>query len=871
MLRRVKAVWEYLAHRRPFEAELDEEIRSQFEMMVDRLRARGMSEAEARRAARIEFEGVEVVKENVRGAMAGNGIDTFFQDLRFGWRAFRRNPAFTAVTATTLALGIGVTAAIFSVFYGILLQPMPYEKPERLVRIWASFRDTAPARAPISGPMFVEAVRRQSAFTGIAAIWVVAPRTFAGDDPEQLKCAHVTANFFDVLGVRAAAGRTFSRTDTGSPAVMLTSGIFGRRFLGDRGILGKGLSTREGPAVLAGVLPATFELRFAPDANIPPDVQMFDVFGNGLERQSGRFLRLVARMKPGVSMRDAQADLDRISADIQRDLPQAANLGMQLKLAGLQEDAYGDVSGALRALFAGAACVLLIACVNVTSLLSARAADRRKEIALRLTLGASRARVLRQLLAEALLLCTIGGAGGVAVGTAVYRAILAIRPERLARLSESGLNWPVLGFAAATALVSAAVFACVPAAECFRLNLFDTLRASGRAWLSRLQRRAGEALVAIEVALGFVLVTGAFLAARSLTNIERVRPGFKAQGRLTFQVPVGFSPAARQGLIVWESDLASIPGVTAVGAISHLPLDHDLPNWYGSFRPAEMTKEAAERLIADYRAITPGYFSAMGVRLMEGRIFDWRDTQGAEPVAIVDETVAREGWKGKSPLGKSMDLEGEPVTVVGVVEHVRNHSMTEDVRGVLYRPVMQSPRSPLTFVAKTPLDPLSLVPAIRAKLKARDSARALGKIRPMAGYVEQAVAPAGFTALLAGIFGLLALILAATGIYGVLNYQVSRRLPEMGIRSALGAHAWNLLGMVLRESAVVVAAGMALGLLGAMLAGRWMSGVMFGVSPWDPMSILAAAVLVPLAALAGCWRPARRAAMSNAMEMIREE
>jgi predicted permease len=830
-----------------------------------------MSEAKARRAARIEFEGVEAVKENVRGAMAGNGIDTFLQDVRFGWRAFRRNPSFTAVTAGTLALGIGVTAAIFSVFYGILLHPLPYEKPERLVRIWAAFRDTGPARAPISGPMFVEAARRQRAFTDVAAIWVVAPRTLAGDEPEQLKCAHVTANFFDVLGAKAAAGRTFLRTDTGGPAVMLTSGIFERRFLGDRGILGKGLSTREGPAVLAGVLPAGFELRFAPDANIPPDVQMFDVFGNGLERQSGRFLRLVARVKPGVSLRDAQADLDRVSADIQRDLPQAVNLGMQLRLAGMQQDAYGDVSGALRALFAGAACVLLIACVNVTSLFSARAADRRKEIALRLTLGASRARILRQLLAEALLLCTIGGAAGGAVGAAVYRAILAVRPERLARLSEEGFNWPVLGFAAAAAMASAVVFACVPAMECFRLNLFETLRASGRAWLSRLQRRGGQALVAVEVALGVVLVTGAFLTARSLANIERVRPGFQAKGRLTFQVPIGFSPAARQALIDWEADLASIPGVTAVGAISHLPLDHDLPNWYGSFRPTGMTKEAAERLIADYRAITPGYFSAMGVRLIEGRIFDLRDAQSAGRVAIVDETVAREGWKDESPLGKPMDLEGEAVTVVGVVEHVRNHSMTEDVRGVLYRPVMQSPRSPLTFVAKTPLDPLSLVPAVRAKLKARDSARALGKVRPMAGYVEQSVAPAGFTAALAGIFGLLALILAGTGIYGVLNYQVSRRLPEMGIRSALGARARDLLAMVLRELAVVVGAGLALGLVSAIAAGRWMSGIMFGVSPRDPLSMLSAAALVPLAALAGCWRPARRAATSNAIEMIREE
>ncbi len=582
-------------------------------------------------------------------------------------------------------------------------------------------------------------------------------------------------------------------------------------------------------------------------------------------------MRLVARLKPGVSLQEAQRDLDRVSKEVEQALPDTAGIGMRFQLASLQQDAYGDVSGALSALMAGAACVLLICCVNVTSLLAARAADRRKEIALRLTLGASRARILRQLLAEALLLCGIGGALGAIAGNVVFRAILAIRPERLARLTDAGLNWPAMAFAAAAAMAAAVVFACVPALECFRLNLFETLRATGRAWLSRMQRRAGQALVIAEVALGFVLVSGAFLAARSLANIERVRPGFDAGGRLTFQLPVGYSPAMRQAVLDWESEMGTIPGVTSAGAISHLPLDADLPNWYGGFRPAEMPAGTAQGLIADYRAITPGYFTAMGIRLMEGRAFNAGDRAGSLPVAIVDETVARAGWGGESPVGKTMVTEEAKFTVVGVVEHVLNHSMTQDVRGVLYQAELQSPRSPLTFVLKTPLDPLSLIPAVRAKLRVRDPNRALGKIRPMTGYVEQSIAPAGFTAALAAIFGLLALILAGTGIYGVLNYQVSRRLPEMGIRSALGAGAGDLLKMVLRESAAVVGVGIAAGLLGAALAGRWMGTLMFGVSPSDPLSIAAAAILLAAAALVGCWRPARRAATSSALEMIREE
>ena len=871
MLRRLRHLFDHVLHRRRVEDELNEEVEASFAMTVDRFVAQGMPLSAARRAARIEFEGVEQVKEKIRDGLVGSAFLVFFQDARYAWRGLCRRPSFAFIALLTLALGIGVNTAVFSVFHGILLHPLPYDHPERLVRIWASYRDAGYARAPFSGPMLAEIERRNRALSAVAGIWVVEPRMLNGGDPEQVKCAHVTDNFFDVLGVRASQGRTFIKEDIGTPAAMLTDGIFRRRFLGNPDVLGKGLPTTDGPATLAGVLPADFQLLFAPDANIPADIQIFDMFGPKLRNMTGRFLRLVARLKPGVTLEDAQRDLDRVAMEMRAAFPNMAANQMQLRVAGLQADAFGDIQRALTVLFAGAAFVLSICCVNVTSLLLARASDRRREIALRLTLGASRGRILRQLLAEAFVLCLFGGVLGVAVGWAGFRGLLAIRPERLARIADASLSWPVLAFAATASLAAALVFALVPAIESFRVDLIATLRAGGRGWLGRLHRRAGGALVVGEIALGFVLVTSAALTARSLAKVEQVHPGFEARHLLTFQFPVGYSPEERRAIVELETQLAGVPGVERVGAISHLPLDQDLPNWYGPYRAQGITQQQAATTASDFRSITPGYFAVMGARLIEGRYFDQQDRDGGRHVLIIDEVVARSAWPGESPIGRTIEIQGNSLSVVGVVEHVRNHSLTEDIRGVVYFPVDQSPRSPLTFILKTSLPPLSLVPAVRATLREHNPNLAMGKIRPMTAYVERAKAPASFTAVLAAIFGVLALLLAATGIYGVLNYQVSRRLPEMGIRAAVGASGRDLLGLVLREGFVLAGAGVVLGAACALAAGHWLGALLYGVSARDPLSYGLAALLLPAAALLGCWLPARRAATASPADMIREE
>jgi len=816
-------------------------------------------------------------KEKVRDGLVGSVVPAFLQDVGYAWRGLRRRPSFALIALVTLALGIGVNTAIFSVFYGVLLRPLPYHNPQELALIWTSFRTAGNARAPVSGAILGEIEHRNRSLAGVAGIWTVT-RTFTGDNPEQVKCAKVTFNFFNVLGVSAARGHTFTKEESGSPAIMLTDGFFSRRFAADEKLIGKGLPM-DRANTLVGVLPADFQLHFAPDSNVPADVQVFDTFANSIYAvRKQYYIRVVARLKPGVSMVQAQRDLDRVAAEIRGSYIEYAAENLQFRITGMQADAVRDVQPALAALFTGSAFILVICCVNVASLLIARASDRRREIALRLALGASRGRILRQLLAEGTLLCFLGGAAGLAVGWAGFRGLLAIRPERFARIADIGLSWPVLAFAAACSLAAALFFGLAPAIESFRLDLISTLRAGGRGWFGRLHRRAGGALVVGEIMLAFVLVTCAALTARTLTSIEQVRPGFEPRHLLVFQI-AGNMGGAPSALSDWEAQLATLPGVERVGAVTHLPLDTDIPNWYGPYRPEGTTEDQAATLVADLRSVTPGYFAAMGARLMEGRYFDQQDRADGRLVLIVDDLLARTTWPGQSAIGKRIDvqhvtdrgLESLPSVVVGVVEHLHNHSLTKQVRGQIYIPIEQSPRNPLTFVLRTRVEPLSLVPAIRKMLHDRYRSAAIAKARPMTEYVAREISPVSFTAVLAAIFGALALLLAATGIYGVLNYQVLQRLPEMGIRMALGAGAHDVFRLVLREGLILAAAGVLLGAVGALIAARWLGSLVYGVSPRDPLSYGLALVLLPAAAFVGCWRPAWRAATANPTELIREE
>lgn len=881
-MKRIGAFFRFVFRRRQLEDELDEELRCHFDLLVDRYTARGMTPDEARRAARMDMEGVEVVKENVRDSFAGAALANFSQDLRYGWRSLRKTPSFAAVAIATLALGIGVNTAIFSVFYAVLVRLLPFDHPQQLALVWSNFEKTGAKRAVTSGPILYELEHRSRALEKIAAIWV-GTGTFTGEgDPELVKVGQVTANFFDTLGAHLAMGRGFIPEEAfgGRPVLILSDGLWRRRFGADPAIVGKQVVFQGRSVTIVGVLPPGFQTYFPASSNVPADVQAYTPFAYNIYENPRTlyFLRVVGRMRPGVTLDQTQRDLDRAAAEIRAAFTEFAEEKVTFTVAGMQDDAVRDIRPAVIALFAGAAFVLLICCANVTNLLLARASDRRREIAVRGALGASRLRIIRQLLAEGMVLCSVAGAIGIALAWAGIHALVRIGPERVTRM-EIGLNWPVLLFTACISIGAVTIFGLAPGLQTMKLDLMQTIREAGRN-VSAPSRRFGSVLVVVEIMTGLVLVVGGGLMMRTVAKLEQVHPGFVAHNLLTFQVAVRGNKT--EGVLVrekeWENRLRALPGVELVGGVSHLPLD-DFSNWYSPYQIEGKTTLDAASMLADYRCATPGYLEAMGVRLLAGRYFNDQDRAGGRMVAIVDEMLARTAWPGESAVGKK--IQGEHTTnqgfqpvwaeVVGVVEHVRTHTLSQEVRGEIYFPYEQSPRSPLIYAVRTRVDPVSLVGAVRGELHAFDPSLALSKVRPMAGYVEQDIAPVSFTATLAGIFAALALLLAAIGIYGVLYYQVSRRMHEMGVRMALGAGRVDILSLVMREGFLLTASGLALGLIGAAAISGFLRTLIYGVSPADPLTYACAITLLAGAALAGCWRPASRASRANPVDAIRAE
>ena len=858
--------------------EREAEIEACRAMLVDRYIERGLSPEEALRTARLELE--EPRTEQTRRPGMRNTIESCLQDARYAWRALRKSPGFTLVAVLTLALGIGVNTAIFSVVYAVLLRPLPYHQPEQLAFIWSSFK-SASSRAPTSGPAFYEIQHRSRLAQDIAAIWV-GSGTFTGEvNPEQVKVAFVTSNFLQMLGTRPALGRVFRPDEQfdGLLGIVLSYGLWQRRFGGDPSIVGKGVAFQDWSVTVLGVMPQDFQLYFPQDSNVPPEIGAFFPFGNGLNNRPRTlyFLRVLERWKAGVSAQQAQADMDQVANQMRAAYTEFANENLKLEVAPMQRDVVRDLRTPLIALFAGSAFVLLICSVNIANLLLARAHGRRQEIALRCALGASQGRILRQLFLEGLLLCALAGTAGIALGWAGLRCLVNIRPDYLARMPHIGLNWPVLAFVAVVSLACALVFGLAPAFESAKSDLIGTLREAGRSSQTPARRRVSALLIVGEITLGFVLVIGAGLMIRTLSKIQQVNPGFDAQRLLTFELDLNkFDPLDRIHFVRdWESKLATLPGVESVGGVSHLPLD-DYSNWYSPYRPEGVAKSAAT-LLADYRAITPGYLRAMGTRLLEGRLFDDRDRAETQQVVLVDDMLARSAWPGESAVGKQIETEHftskgvVPVwsEVVGVVEHVHNHSLSKRLRAEVYIPFTQTPREHMTFALRTRMDPSALAGAIRQELLKRDKDLAPSKLRPMTTYVEHASAPVRFTAVLAGIFAALALLLAAIGIYGVISYSVSRRMHEMGVRMALGATSSDVLRLVMREGLVLTGMGMLLGTIGALFVSRALESLIYGISPVDPVSYAIAIPVIALAAVLGCWRPAAKAASANPLDALR--
>ena len=813
---------------------------------------------------------------------------TLFQDLRHGARILKKKPGFTLIAIVTLALGIGANTAIFSVAHAVLLGPLPYKRPDELVLIWSAFQKMGASRAPASAIEMREIKERSQLLRDVGGIWVGTGSLTGEQEPEQIKLASVTYDFFDVLGAQPLLGRAFNSADEEvqpGKAIILSYGLWQRRFGGDPGIIGRQIRVGTGGTTVVGVMPQDFQVVFSPEANVPLDTQAWTTFSSAIYQGPPDlyYMRVVGRLKSGVTLAQAQQEADSIAEQLRGQFTAFASENLSLEVVSMRGDAVRKLRPTLLALVIGAGLVLLIACVNVANLLLSQANARHQEFAVRSALGASQARLIRQLLSESLLLCFIGGLAGLLVGIEGLRLLLKMRPESLARIGSVQLNWTVLGFVTGISLLSGVLFGLAPALETRKVNLIETLKDAGRSVIGRGRQSTRALLVIAEVALGFVLLVGAGLMMRTMAQLHKVDPGFNPDGVLTFEISLSgreFDSAQQCTNFVtqFEDKLFALGGVESAGGVSHLPLD-DYPNWYSPYAPEGVTEDEQQNLLADYRCVTPGYFQAMGARLVSGRWFDRQDNASGRKVVIVDDKLARQNWPGESAVGKKIQAEHstddgfvmQPCEVVGVVEHLRHHSLSQELRAQIYLPYPQSTREHLSYAVRTKGDSLELAATIRQELRALNKGMALSKVRPMEHYIKKDLASANFIALLSGLFGALALVLAAIGIYGVISYSVNQRIHEIGIRVALGARRRELLSMVVRQGMKLALTGVGIGLIAAIAVMRLISSLLYGVSATDPATFVGIALLLTLVALLACYIPARRAANVDPMVALRYE
>ena len=885
---RFASFWRTVTRGRRLDADLDAELLSYVDEIAARKIAGGADPAAARRLALMEIGGIDHVKEEVRDVRIGRLVEETIRDTAYAWRMLRKAPGFTAAAVVTLALGVGANTAIFSVVHALLIAPLPYANPDRLVFVWANQTTEGYARAPLSGPELTDLDTRASLFEGFGAIWATTAALTGDNEPEQLRIGHVSHDFFSLLGANAAIGRTFIDSDLakGPPtAILLSASVWRRRYGGDPSIVGTRILVNGRPTTVVGVMPADFRLLMPPDASVPDDLEAFQPFDRFLPEypRGQRFLRVIGRMRPDVQLGAAQQDIARVGEEISKAYTHYGAAGRKFETVSLQADAVHDIRGPLLAMFGGVAILLLIACVNVASLLIARAAARTKETAMRVALGAGNTRLLRQHLVEGLLLTTLGAVAGILVARWGLDALLALAPPALSRLSAAHINIPVIVFSFAVVFAWGVLLSAAPLTEVWRVRLANAIRIDAARTGGSTRQSLRSALIAGQVAMSVVLVIGALLLVRTFQNVQSLDPGFNDRAiqsfRLAVRAPSRERAAAERALAFsreLQSALSSLPGVVGAAAISHAPYDH-VPNWGGPYLP-EKGADPSTAKQADYRSLSPGALELLGIRLVEGRSFTEQDDLTSQPVVIVDTRLAARTWPGQSALGRHLGVDtfvtGKAevgATVIGVVEHVRHRDPILEVREQIYFPQRQAMRNPSVWIVKAAADPGALMPAIRETLKKLDPTLPIYDVRPLAAYAEGANATRQFTMQLSVLFALVALALASVGIYGVMAYSVATRHREFGVRRALGAHNRQVLALVARDGGRLLARGLAGGVAAAALVAWLMRGLLFGVSPWDPATYASAIPVLIVAGLVACLLPARRAMAANPVEALRAE
>ena len=867
------------------EQELNSELQTHLDLVTDENIRRGMNPAEARHAARREFGGVEQTKELYRDRRGLMWIDSGREDVRFAWRMLFKRPGFTLVAVATLALGIGANTAIFTVVHSVLLEQLPFPKPDRLAIVWSIYGHEG--RAPASGPELMAIRERSRLFEDLGGIWAQSGALTGEGEPEQIKLGMVTANFLGILGTHPQLGRWFTPGDEGpgsSFVAIISDGLWRRRYGADPHMAGRAVRLNGQPTTILGVMPPGFKIIFPEGSSVPPEMDAFVPLRSSLasDPPDQSYLRVIGRLRDGATIPLAQQEIEMIAAHLRSKFTTFAEPPLNLQVVALQRDLVRNIRPALLALFGGAGLVLLIACTNVANLLLSRANERTREITLRIAVGAGRGRLIRQLLTESVLLFCCGAVAAISFGWGALHLLLAMQPKEMERLAAIRMDTPVFAFTFAIAIVGGLLFGLAPALGAHRIDLARSLK-EARPTGHPASRRHRQVLVTAEVALGFILLVGAGLLLETFAKLMRVNPGFVPENVLTFRVSVPWekfnNPAsAVQFLRALKANLAGLPGVEAAGITSHLPFEDTLPNWYSYFWPAGAPQDQQNTIMADYRAILPGYFKSMGVTFLAGRDFDEHDVEQNLHLAIIDDTVADEAWPGQPAVGKVLNVENgtrdtvrDNAQVIGVVKHLQYHALTDQVRGQIYLLYPLAIRTHMAFTLKSKLGAQTLLPLIRREVSSLDKDLPIYHLEFMTEYLESARRQARFVTLLAGVMAGIALLLASTGIYAVTTYSVVQRTSELGIRTALGAQAGQLFGLVVRQSMLPVALGVAIGVVLSLLLTPLLSTLLFGVRPTDAPTYLAGALLLSASALIASFLPARCTMRVDPLVALRHE
>jgi putative ABC transport system permease protein len=857
-----------LIRRERFDRDLEEEMQSHLARLAQEKQESGMNSGEARLAARRQFGNATVLRESGRNVWAWP-LEEFVRDVRFALRGMRRSPGFTTVAIATLALGIGANAAIFTAVDAFLLRPLPFADARRLV--FVSQENKAKGIGGVTSfPEYVEWKRSNRSFDALGAYGTGQENLAGVDEPERIAFGRATATLLEMLGAKPMLGRGFLPEEDvpgGRHVALLSETLWHRHFGGRSGVLGKSLQIGSTAYTIVGVLPAAFSLTIQP-------VDVWIAVGADKPDPNYSFLTVIGRLKPGIALPQAQADMTALNAGMR-----SSKDGWEVVLYPLRETYAAEARPGLVMLLAAVTMVLLIACANLMNLLLYRAASRRKEMALRTSLGAGRARLARQMLTECATLSLAGGSVGLLLAHWGVRAFSAMTPAHMHPLGGFHIDGTVLGFTGLVSLLAAFVFGMAPALRISRLDLNAELKESGRLAADGGHGRLGRWLVACEVALALVLLIGAVLLIRSFGRVMNIDPGFRTDHLLTLEtaLPEAKFPKDEQAVDFYHQlveRVGALPGVRAAAVVDTLPIV-GIESANG-LRLEGLPGQSNHR-VAGLRVVSANYFSTMGIPIRKGRGFTADDRGSAASVAIINETMAARFWPGQDAIGKAIRIfrggSGYkiPSVVIGIVRNTKYFGLEGKEWPEMFVPHAQLAYSSLDLVVRTQVDPAAMASAVRTAVRGLDPETVIADVRTMDAILSDSVAPRRFTVALLATFAGLALVLSVVGLYGVAAYAVAQRRHEIGIRMALGAQRGSVLRLVLGQGLAATLAGVSIGLVGALALTKLLASMLFGITPHDPVTFAVCGLLVAGVALLATGFPARRAAKIDPWEALRHE